>query len=148
MLTSEETSLCRSCKQTLPVTMFWKRKRNPSGLGTQCKPCATSKPGYKDKSEKNKKYYNPVYHQDWHYKTNYGISTEQVLEMAELQNHRCFICDTHAKDSARGKLCVDHNHTTGTVRKLLCSKCNSALGLVNENLEVLAKMASYLEEHS
>lgn len=147
MLTSEETSLCRSCKQTLPVTQFWKRKRNPSGLGTQCKPCATSKPGYKDKNEKNKKYRNPEYYQAWHYQNKYGLSLDEVRGMAEKQNHRCAVCDIRAEDAPRQKLNVDHSHVTGKVRKLLCHHCNVALGHLRDDRTILARLDQYLKDH-
>lgn len=147
MMTNEETSLCRSCKQVLPTTLFWKRKRNPSGLGTQCKPCATSKPGYKDKNKKNKKYYNPEYHQERHYQDKYGLSLDEVKAMAEKQNHRCAVCDIRAEDAPRQKLNVDHSHVTGKVRKLLCHHCNVALGHLRDDRTILARLDQYLKDH-
>ncbi len=44
-------------------------------------------------------------------------------------------------------LCVDHNHETGNVRKLLCHHCNRALGLLQDNPHLLARAADYLKEH-
>lgn len=60
--------------------------------------------------------------------------------MQEIQDGRCYICDSKAR------LCVDHNHDTGEVRKLLCDRCNTQLGII-ENAEFLEKALAYLEEH-
>lgn len=65
--------------------------------------------------------------------------------MREAQGNRCAIC---AKELPVGKNChVDHSHTTGKVRALLCSGCNSGLGLYNENAAALRKAADYLDAH-
>jgi hypothetical protein len=72
-------------------------------------------------------------------KYNYGINKEQYEELMKLQGNVCKIC------SSAGKLHVDHNHSTGKVRGLLCAKCNKALGLFKENKNSLAKAIEYLD---
>lgn len=71
----------------------------------------------------------------------YGINLEQYNIMYDEQEGKCFTCKTHHKD-----LVVDHNHNTGKVRKLLCNKCNLALGYVKDNVEILQSMIVYLEQ--
>jgi hypothetical protein len=44
-------------------------------------------------------------------------------------------------------LAVDHCHTTGKIRGLLCSKCNPALGAFNDNIEILNSAIKYLKEY-
>jgi hypothetical protein len=63
--------------------------------------------------------------------------------MRELQNFCCYLCG----DKVNEYLCVDHDHNTGLYRKLLCRSCNSGLGLLKDNPELLRKAASYIEEH-
>lgn len=87
------------------------------------------------------------YRRDWHFKKKYGISLEDYDSKRVEQKHRCYICGTHEVETHRGHLCVDHDHDTGTVRKLLCSKCNQGLGLFNDSPELLDKAANYLKEH-
>lgn len=86
---------------------------------------------------------------DWYVernlKHNYNLSLDDYKELIESQNNQCYIC---LKPPKNKMLCVDHNHETGLVRKLLCHGCNTALGLVNENPEVLKNMIKYIEEHN
>ena len=43
------------------------------------------------------------------------------------------------------RLTVDHNHETNTIRGLLCSNCNTGLGMFSDNPELLIAAAEYLE---
>lgn len=75
---------------------------------------------------------------------SFGITLSDYNKMMEAQKDRCAICGIHNSDCKRS-LAVDHCHTTGRVRGLLCGKCNSAIGLMNESTEVLKNAISYLE---
>ena len=77
----------------------------------------------------------------------YGITLEDYELMMENQNHTCKICGT---DEARGRGTwhVDHCHTTGKVRGLLCYNCNVGLGNFKDNAAVLASAIKYLNESS
>lgn len=58
----------------------------------------------------------------------------------------CEICGIPGSELKRG-LCFDHDHNTGNFRGWLCSRCNTALGLVSDNTETLIKMIKYLQKH-
>jgi len=73
----------------------------------------------------------------------YGISLDDYNRMWSEQGGRCFICGRHETEFQR-PLCVDHSHSTGKVRKLLCGNCNRALGLVYDNVDILQTMIKYL----
>ena len=73
----------------------------------------------------------------------YGITVDQYNILLESQNNVCAICK-HPEDNVSRRLSVDHDHTTGKVRSLLCSKCNAALGMVRENKETLLNMIKYI----
>ena len=63
-------------------------------------------------------------------KFRYGISVGEYDGLFQLQNGKCAVC------GKEGKLLVDHDHTTGRVRGLLCHECNIVLGfleLINKN---------------
>lgn len=79
----------------------------------------------------------------------YNITLNDYNQMLEKQDHRCSICDGEGflMDRARHKvkLVVDHDHTTGQVRGLLCHNCNRALGLLQENPEIVSSALDYLK---
>lgn len=81
------------------------------------------------------------------YKERYGITYEQYKDMLKEQNHKCFLCGADEVDVTRSKLCVDHCHATGKIRKLLCHSCNCGLGHFNDDPEILKKAVAYLENN-
>lgn len=66
---------------------------------------------------------------DRHYKKTYGITYAQVLELLASQGGKCPICDRGIQEMGRGGGHLDHCHTTGRVRGVLCNECNRALWL-------------------
>ncbi|WOL25647.1 hypothetical protein [Pectobacterium phage PcaP1EGY] len=81
-------------------------------------------------------------------KRNYGITLDTYEVMLTEQNHKCKICggDGFIMNPNRHKLklVVDHCHTTGKVRGLLCHNCNRALGLLQDSEESLRAAIAYL----
>lgn len=75
----------------------------------------------------------------------YGITSEQYKELYEKQDGKCCICGKHKPDSGRDGLAVDHCHTEGHVRGLLCPNCNMGLGSFFDNIETLQNAIKYLE---
>lgn len=78
-------------------------------------------------------------------KKRYGITLQIYNEMLGKQYHVCNICN---QPELNRKLSVDHDHKTGKIRALLCSRCNRALGIVNDSIELLHSLINYLKEHS
>lgn len=75
----------------------------------------------------------------------YGITVEHYNELLNRQNNSCAICQSTKVDKGRyRRLCIDHNHTTGAIRGLLCNRCNRTLGMVNDSIPILSKMITYL----
>lgn len=74
---------------------------------------------------------------------NYNITLEQYKEMLLSQGGVCAICGGINKNGWR--LCLDHSHITNLPRGILCRRCNSLLGLCEENVEILESMINYLE---
>lgn len=69
----------------------------------------------------------------------YGITLDDYKAMYQRQNGKCMICELLSEN-----LHVDHNHTTGEVRGLLCNGCNRGLGYFSENPVSLQNAALYL----
>lgn len=80
---------------------------------------------------------------DTYLQVTYGITHKQYLSMYAKQKAKCALCDK-PPDGWPG-LVVDHCHTTGKVRGLLCTKCNIGLGFFKDNKEALAKAVLYLQ---
>ena len=84
-------------------------------------------------------------------KKKYGISFDTYISMLTAQNGVCAICKRPETQLDKGgnirPLCVDHCHTTGKVRGLLCASCNLALGNLEDNVQYFLNAISYLEDH-
>jgi len=73
----------------------------------------------------------------------YGLSVDDYNRLSEKQNNVCAICGN--KNGKRIHLAVDHNHSTGMVRGLLCTPCNIGIGNLKEKPEIIRSAAAYLE---
>jgi hypothetical protein len=82
-------------------------------------------------------------YRDWSYRKKYGISLEDYNELYKYQNGLCAVCQQPPEPDK--PLHVDHDHTTGVVRGLLCSNCNKALGLLKDDSTTVRNALDYLE---
>lgn len=80
----------------------------------------------------------------------YDITKEEYDTLAIIQKGLCAICNELPKPkkrlSAPDNFVIDHCHTTGKVRGLLCDDCNQVLGRAKDNIEILKNAISYLEK--
>lgn len=74
----------------------------------------------------------------------YGISPEVYDALNIAQNGLCKVCSRPQKSGRR--LAVDHSHSTGKFRGLLCNHCNVALGLLNEDPAIMQALIKYVQE--
>lgn len=73
----------------------------------------------------------------------YGLSPDGFRTLLDAQSGKCLICGVDVTQDG----CVDHDHSTGVVRGVLCRKCNAAIGLLRDS-EALCESASlYLRSH-
>lgn len=79
------------------------------------------------------------------FKRKYGITLEQYEAMLKDQENACLICGRKNNDDNR-RLYVDHCHKTKKVRGLLCYRCNTGIGLFNDDSNLVAKAVYYLDE--
>lgn len=79
---------------------------------------------------------------DYWRRRRYGLKKGQYAQMVEVQGNACAVC-LRVTDH----LWVDHDHSTGVVRELLCPSCNRMLGAVHEDIAWLKRMIEYLEKH-
>ncbi|MFJ9705658.1 endonuclease domain-containing protein [Streptomyces sp. NPDC101234] len=71
----------------------------------------------------------------------YGLDMATVLEILERQQRACAICGRCVAE----RFYIDHCHTTGVVRGILCSNCNTALGLLGEDADRMEAAIAYLK---
>jgi hypothetical protein len=74
-------------------------------------------------------------------KRHFNLTLEEYAALLNAQGGTCAICRSLPGDTS---LCVDHCHTTGRVRGLLCRLCNTALGQFQDSMEHLARAMLYL----
>jgi len=74
----------------------------------------------------------------------YGLTVQDYYDLLAKQGGRCAICEV-LQCEMRRPFYVDHNHETGKVRGLLCSKCNTRLATIEQHQEVTTKMIAYLD---
>jgi hypothetical protein len=114
------------------------------------------KPGKKELHREGTKKWRETNKEKWKdgmLRNTYGISLEGYHEMREQQNYCCAICGTHETLATKARatktewtLQVDHCHTTGAIRSLLCSSCNILLSKAKEDIEILEKAKLYLKQ--
>lgn len=96
---------------------------------------------------------NPEYYKNKDLKKSFGITLDDYNLMLVKQNNVCAICNKpetmfDSKQKVIRKLSVDHCHSTGKIRGLLCSHCNHALGKFQDNIDYLQKAIDYLKGYS
>jgi hypothetical protein len=112
------TLCCSLCRESKPDIHFSKHSKSPTGKQHYCKPCA----------------------KDAKLRSRYGLTSTQVSEMLMSQHAKCACCE-----DPLDKFVVDHDHSTGDVRGLLCNACNVLLGQAYDCTERLRKAIGYLE---
>lgn len=131
------TKTCNKCNTEKPLTDFYMDWRYKGGRKHQCKSCHYVKPEITPKRQDQAL--------RSHLKTKYNISMEDFEELFHRQEGRCAICGSDGSNHKKyNRLVVDHNHTTGKVRGLLCFSCNVGLGSFQDNSDILEKANQYL----
>lgn len=77
-----------------------------------------------------------------------GVDFKAYHQLLKAQGHRCKICQTKLESSRYSKFAVDHCHKSGRVRGLLCTNCNTAIGLMKDSVERLTSAIKYLTHYS
>lgn len=155
---------CYKCKETKPVSAFSKDKYKKDGRRSLCKDCYSEYDKNKywsdpDKARKRSNDYRNklrvedpekliLSNRNTKLKRAYGITHSDYLVMLEKQDHKCACCGKDNKNAGVKGLVVDHNHTTGEIRELLCTQCNTALGHLKEDVEIIQNLINYVRKHN
>lgn len=149
-----QSKMCRKCGETKPIALFYKKSASAhkgmdysassAGYSHNCKECD------KQLASERRKRLGQVhvnYMKDLDLRRKYGLCLEDYNKMFVSQSGCCAICDKHQTNFKKG-LVVDHDHVTGKVRKLLCPNCNAAIGMLGEDIGLLAKAIEYIQSHA
>ena len=156
---------CSKCGEPKPLDDFHRAANMRDGHRNECKACfkaaakarynsevavarvrrwqaanperfAAYQAEYRNRPERKRKM------RDLYYRRTHGMSADEVDVMIEAQGGVCAICEERPDVEAR--LHVDHEHATGRIRGVLCSRCNHAVGLLREDPDLFARAAAYL----
>jgi len=159
--------ICKSCGEEKDIEDFY-NKRN------SCKDCVKARASMYQKNnrakinakrQKNRVYvYNPEKSKEYakrhreKYKeafiytdrakvhNKYKVSEEFIRDLMDEQGGCCSICGCSLVNPDSNKnYCIDHDHTTGIVRGLLCSSCNCGIGFLKDDINLLHNAIRYLE---
>lgn len=132
---------CSLCHYALPRTVenFWAHNRDNKWKG-RCRKCINEQQFQPPEVELPKRLEKRC--------NRYGTTSEWYYKQLELQQHVCAICHTTPDNGRYREFVIDHDHVSGRVRGLLCSSCNHALGLLNDDQERISRMITYLRNSS
>lgn len=140
---------CSICKEYLDIKYFRKNTTLKCKLHSQCNSCEC-----KGRNLHRKTFIRPGFTilKAEAIKASFNINIDQYIMMLELQNNKCAICNNPEENiCSRSKkikfLSVDHNHETGEIRGLLCSKCNTGIGLLREDVDIFKNAIKYLSKY-
>lgn len=147
-----EGKRCKVCEKLKCLDNFYRDKRFKNTTTTECKMCYGKrvkewKEAHKDQVTAGAAWYYKKSEQKrrrYHLKKVYSLTEAQYSEMRDRQHGACAICGIVSQKP----LHIDHDHSTGKVRALLCTKCNSMLGYAKDSVEMLKKGIEYLEFYS
>jgi len=107
----------------------------------------------------NPKEWSSIYYKNYYnlnknmYKYNitkfkYNLSKDNISKILLNQNNLCLICDKDLSRLSNREIHIDHNHSTGKVRGILCSSCNKGLGFFKDNIKNLKRAVYYLNSNT
>lgn len=134
------TKTCTKCAKTKNIEEFTRKKGYKDGHRTYCKECIATYERVRTNTPKNKQRAR-----EYELRRRYGMTFNQKMVIFKAQKGRCAICRTLFKCIFSSH--VDHNHTTKAIRGLLCSPCNTALGLLKESKKNARNLIRYIQKH-
>ena len=162
---------CAKCGVTQPLESFYKAKGTRDGYRGDCKNCfkARAKARYPlvrevniararkwrednlERFQANQRRMRStpegkLRSRAGHLMRKFGITLQEYDAMLEAQGGGCFICGRPPREDI--SLHVDHNHSTGKVRGILCFRCNNALADFQEDTQLLRRAIDYLAAHT
>ena len=134
---------CTKCGKNRLVKYFYVDKHLSGHLKSQCSLCAQNY-SRKWKVSQGAKAFWKQWNKARRFKMH-NITEEQYVELLRKQHGKCAIC--RRKLSTKRQPHIDHNHLTKKIRGILCSNCNTFLGLAKDQICTLRRAIKYLIKH-
>ena len=136
---------CSRCGNAKLLSEFYKSSRSKDGYAPWCKVCMHS---YQRETRLPR---NPQEQKRAHLRRTFGITQAEYEAMLIAQNGVCAACGrpetkTDPRNGELMDLAIDHCHTTGKIRALLCGGCNTALGLLQDSPERIEQLLRYIQK--
>lgn len=131
---------CPKCKESKALELFNKASKEKDCLQRLCRDC---------QRDSSRKYLSTdkgaTTTRRAHLRRSYGIDLKTYEGLLIAQGNKCKICGADSNTDKRARyFVIDHCHSSGEVRGLLCSKCNALLGLAQEREDILETAKQYL----
>lgn len=134
---------CSKCKEYKELNEFNKRSASKDGYTARCGDCIRTK-AIQTRAKR------PERTRGYNLKVRFDMSIDDYNHLFLKQRGLCAICSNpEVNKDKKGNikwLAVDHNHSTGEIRGLLCSSCNTGIGLLGDSTEIMKKAIKYLKE--
>ena len=137
-----ERKRCTKCGEVKPISEFSKRYDYPDRTLSACKDCER----IRKRDYARKRFKDPGLRRAVSFRQKlwtYGITATEYESLLKESGGECAICQRPFGGEAPR---IDHCHTTGKIRGLLCHNCNAALGLFKDSPEVLSRAVEYLND--
>jgi len=128
---------CKHCGVNQNLLQFTKNKSSKNGIGAHCLSCERAR-------AIRKRQKNPRSARESQIRSKYGITKDVYVSLMLAQNNSCKICGIPRHELGK-ELSVDHCHKTGVIRGLLCLKCNSGLGMFQDEPVLVERALEYLK---
>jgi hypothetical protein len=112
---------CAQCDAVKPVSEFHRARGQSGGYSPYCKPCRSERTRVE------------------RFLRVYGLTPEAMEKLIADQGGRCAICRERPAEH------VDHDHVTGSVRGVVCFRCNVGIGHFSDRIDVMRRAIDYLE---
>ena len=145
---------CSRCGEPKSLGSFPKNPKCSDGYAGVCKSCRyntikkhreTGK-GREQNVEGQRRYRKTDTYRNTRLLRLYGITLEEWQILYDKQKGCCIVCERHQAELTK-PLCVDHCHKTNKVRGLICSHCNSSLGFLKEDRNIVLRLVGYIDNY-
>jgi hypothetical protein len=78
-------------------------------------------------------------------RSSYKLTDREIDDLRIRADGLCELCGKEFGDDSGSRPVIDHEHSSGIVRGLLCGNCNTALGFIDDSIETLQRLSEYLK---